>query len=199
MMVEHYRKTQVNKVDVTRAGGPHGGGGGYAKVVGKMNHEIVMGGNPHARLSLDVNNDTYEADINTHSTDGSNVQYFVRDSKVAEAPAVGVYPSVKFSYHDAGLKQSDFKSVDSDEFHKDLIGWAKSSTVVEMNGMTYKNGSSNGIHDIHDNNGEPAGSGHSNMPNEDGYAVFYTADGAGGFNKKEVFTKFAEQNDPAQG
>jgi hypothetical protein len=182
-------------VDVTRTGAPHGGGGGYAKVVGKMNHEIVMaGGNPHARLALDVGTDSYEADINTHSTDGSNVQYLVRDSKVADAPKPGAYPSATFSYDGEGLKQADFKSVGSDEFHNDLVGWAKSSYLVEMNGMTYSNGGgSHGIHDIHQNSGEPAGSGHSNEVNKDGYAAFYTADAAGGYDKKEVFVKFAEQ------
>ena len=180
-------------MDVTRFAPPHGGGGpsSYAKVVGKMDHEIIMGGNPHARLALNVNSDTYEADVNTHSTDGSNVQYLVRDSKVAEAPKPGTYPSATFSYDGAGLKQADFKSVDSDEFHKDLVGWATGSYLVEMNGATYANGASHGIHDIHLNSGEPAGSGHANQINQDGYVSFCTADPAGGYDKKDVFVKFA--------
>lgn len=52
------------------------------------------------------------------------------------------------------------------------------------------------MHDLHDNNGKPKGSGHSNHPNQDGALALYTLDRAGRNTRRWIFIKFQTQSLP---
>jgi uncharacterized protein YukJ len=61
--------------------------------------------------------------------------------------------------------------------------------------VTYSDGT--GIHDIHMNSGEPAGSGFANRVNEDGALAFYYRPAGAPPYRRWVFIKFASQDLPA--
>ncbi|MHB2019846.1 MAG: DUF2278 family protein [Candidatus Xenobia bacterium] len=180
----------------------HRGQGQFADIVGEFDHEVDLGGHgePHARFDMNVNGDTYEADINVHSvrnpdgsSGGSDVEYAIQDQVVPSMPADGVH-AANFSYADQGLQESNFKTVDSETFHQQLEQLASQSSRIELLGMTYHDANKNGIHDIHMNSGEDGS--WQNHPNEDGAAKFYIQGNDGQIHCDTVYIKFQSQHLP---
>ena len=140
----------------------------------------------------------FECAVNIHSTDGSLVQYSDRleDQTGKPAPAIG-FTQTPLSYAALGLKQADFKPIQDGDLHTLLTGYAQTCSSMAAFGHTYSDGS--GLHDVHQNSGEPGGSGHPNQSGQDGALVFYfnkAAQGSMGPFARWVFVKFATQTLP---
>ena len=69
---------------------------------------------------------------------------------------------------------------------------ADTAAMIVAYGFTYDQG--DGIHDIHMNSGEPAGSSHANQVNKDGALVFYYRDERQDVLRRWVFIKFSTQS-----
>ncbi|HEY3997542.1 MAG TPA: DUF2278 family protein [Candidatus Xenobia bacterium] len=168
-------------------------------VTGEFDHEVVLHGGhgePHARMDLNVQGQTYEADINVHSMEnpdgsqgGSNVEYAVRDQTVTSLPQDGVTPGSNESYVKDGLTEADFQQVDDDQLHQQLMTMAQQSSRVSLSGQMYNDGpGKSGIHDLHQNSGDP-----TRASEPDGVSRFYIPNGAGTWDEKSVYIKFQSQ------
>lgn len=134
----------------------------------------------------------YEAAVNIHSTDGSDLQFAETEENVpaADLPSIGFAPA-KLSYAALGLAQADFRQQTEEELHVALLNLAQNAERIAVYGHTY--GGGDGLHDVHMNSGEPPSSGHPNPSNQDGALIFYRKDGDGAI-AHWLFLKFASQS-----
>jgi uncharacterized protein YukJ len=146
----------------------------FARVIGRyQNEHLQHAKSSHLVLDLEVNgNPSFEADVNIHSTDRSNVQYAVTD-QILSAPLTvseGIDTNVTLSYQQLGLKESDFVSVGTNDFYAYLSPQASHCDLIIIYGYLYRDGTKQGIHDIHMNTtGDP----HYQQRDHDGAIGFY--------------------------
>jgi len=135
----------------------------------------------------------YECAFNTESASGGPAsQYLVKEEAIqlSNFPNYG-FSSAKVSYDGLGLKQSQFATIQNGALRSAVYSWAGSASIISAYGITYSGG--DGLHDIHMNSGEKAGSGHPNLVNQDGVLVFYYRPAGGQPFRRWVFIKFASQ------
>ena len=172
----------------------------YGAMVGTIDGPLGAGNANHVKIPIRVATGPYtgryQLAFNTESTDQSQVQYCIRDEAItlADVPGVGFTDDASLSYAAIGLGQKDFTTVANGKLRTIVVDSAQGSDLIAAYGYTYSNGT--GMHDLHDNNGEPKGSGHSNHPNQDGALALYTLDRAGRNTRRWIFIKFQTQSLP---
>ena len=135
----------------------------------------------------------YECAFNTESSSsGSQSQFAVKEEAIqlSDIPEYG-FSSAAVSYRAMGLKQSDFQPIQNGALRTSVFDWANKASLITAYGITYPGG--DGLHDIHMNSGEPTGSGHPNLTNEDGVLVFYNRPQGEQPFRRWVFIKFSTQ------
>src|SRR5262249_15450327 len=139
----------------------------------------------------------YRLAFNTESTQGHTpVQYYVHDEPVtmAEVPAEGFETDASLSYAELGLHQANFRPIANGRLPTIVHDSAQDSDLITAYGFTFNDGG--GIHDLHYNNGEPAGSHFPNHPNKDGALSFYYLNRFGATTRRWIFIKFQTQRLP---
>ena len=134
----------------------------------------------------------YECAFDTQGRGEGESSVLVVEQAADTAPESGFTTDASLSYSGLKLDPASFKPVTKMDLGSMIADWADRSSAVVVYGVTYDTG--DGIHDVHMNSGESAGSGHANHPNQDGAILFYyaAADGAQA-TQKWVFTKFPGQ------
>ena len=179
-------------------------GNKFGGLVGEIDHITL---NPHDGPKPDDNHiyiwikvpagplaGKYECAFNTQSNQGGAAcQFAVFEEEIT----LGDFPSFGFwdaevSYPGLGLKQSDFQPIQNGQLRSAVRDWAQDASMITAYGFTYPGG--DGIHDIHMNSGEPAGSGHPNHVNQDGALVMYYRDDRHNPHRRWIFLKFQTQH-----
>jgi hypothetical protein len=172
----------------------------YGAVVGKVEGPLSDADDNHVYIPVRVmagpNSGLFRLSFNTESTDNHPDQYCVRDETItmANVPPVGFTGDASLSYAAIGLKQTAFKSIENGKLRMLVHDAAHQADLVVAYGKTFSDGG--GIHDIHYNNGEPAGSQFHNDPNHDGALVFYFLTQSGQPYRRWFFIKFDTQSLP---
>jgi len=171
----------------------------FGRIIGTYRSQhIEHAKSSHLVLKVDVDNKIYEADVNIHSRDGSNVEYAIMDIPINNDLSDlkdGIDRDVHLSYTKLGLKQTDFESVNQNDFYTYLSNLALHADKIIIYGFIYHDPHLNGIHDIHMCSQDMAWS-RFPIRNEDGAIGFY-------FGGKEkhvqwVYIKFATQYLPSE-
>ncbi len=144
----------------------------------------------------------FECAVNIHSTDGSLVQYSdMLEDRTGKPVPGGGFTKTPLSYAALGVTQANFKSIQDGDLHTLLTGYAQTCDHMAAFGHTYSDGT--GLHDVHQNSGEPGGSGHPDQTGQDGALVFYFNSAAQGNTQgspkpyaRWVLVKFATQSLP---
>jgi len=116
----------------------------------------------------------YECAVHTRLTYESNMRVCVFKEllEVEKWPDFGIYiTGQSLSYQDLGLAPGDFSEVERRSLNDELSGFAIRADRIQVYGFACPGG--NGIHDIHQNSGEPPHMTRSNRPGEDGALLFY--------------------------
>jgi hypothetical protein len=183
----------------------------FGGLVGTVDHLTLTPHDPQNRNNNPDNNHVYiwievpagrfagkyECAFNTESNQkGSTSQYHVREEQVdlADFPTVGFWDA-EVSYAGLGLTQADFQDITNGQLRSAVSNWARDCILVTAYGIVYPRG--DGLHDIHMNSGERAGSQHANLSNQDGALVFYHRNADGTPYRRWVFIKFSTQDLPA--
>jgi len=172
----------------------------YGVIVGKIDGPLSDADNNHifipVRIATGGHAGRYQLAFNTESNQGPAVQYHIHDEPIAMADVPGeeFTTDASLSYHDLGLHQAGFRTVSNGKLRTIVHNSAMNSDLVAAYGFTFSDGS--GLHDIHFNNGEKAGSGHANQPNKDGALVFYYLNRSGQTTRRWIFIKFQSQSLP---
>lgn len=156
----------------------------YASVVGTVVQDsekpITGRSGDHLQFYVDIGGGTrYQVDVNTQSSDGSEVEVYVANEAIpastanANQPfgpqAYGLFPDAKLSYAGLGLTNNDFEATPYSQLDNLLKAKLDASTFVAIYGMTFDDGGENGkgIHETHFNHGKT---------NQDGALVIYSID-----------------------
>jgi hypothetical protein len=184
----------------------------FGGLVGTVDHLTLTPHDPQDRENNPDNNHVYiwidvpagkytgkyECAFNTESNQvGSTTQYYVYEERLdlADFPTVGFWDA-QVSYVGLGLTQSDFRDIENGQLRSAVNNWAKDCTLVGAYGVVYSRG--DGLHEIHMNSGEPAGSKYPNRENEDGALIFYYRNAGGTPFRRWIFIKFSTQDLPTQ-
>jgi hypothetical protein len=174
----------------------------YAAVVGTVEqsteHPIMGRAGDHLQFYLDVGGGVrYQVDINTESSDGSEIEVYIADQDVNPsgsnpdepfgAPAYGVFPNAAVSYKAMGLNDGDFAPLSDFRIDGQLEAALNAADFVTVYGMTFDDGGADGkgVHETHFNKGKT---------NQDGAILIYSVDSATG-NPKRTWFFFKCQND----
>lgn len=174
-------------------------GNQFGELTGEFDHWTLRsehGGrdNPnHIYVWIRTRTGAFEVAVNVHSIDrgpggDAGLQYALVDQ---DAPA-GTWPQAgwqaqRLSYQRLGVTQADFRDVTSGELRALIVDRASTCQRISALGLTYPDGT--GLHQVHLNSGNPAGSGFANLQNEDGALIFYSDGGVA----RWVFLKFQTQ------
>lgn len=170
----------------------------YGELVGKVNGPLSDADNNHVFIPIFVAAGTgagvWKVAFNVESNAAPKAaQYHVVDEAIAttDFPKGGFYAKARLSYQEIGLKTSEFKLIQNGMLRTVVHSTVSHAELVAVYGFTFPGG---GIHDVHYNNGEPAGSGHSNRPNEDGALAVYFHETSGQAVRRWIFIKFQSQH-----
>ena len=173
----------------------------YGALVGTIDGPLSDADDNHvyifARIATGQYAGRYKFAFNTESTEGhAEDEYYVYDEPIsmAEVPSEGFTEDASLSYVALGLHQSNFRTVQNGRLRTIVHDSAQSSDMVAAYGVTFDDGT--GMHDLHYNNGEPAGGSFKNEPNQDGALVFYYLNHAGQTTRRWIFIKFQTQSLP---
>jgi len=173
----------------------------YGALVGTIDGPLSDADDNHVflpvRIAVGGHAGRYRLAFNTESTQGhAPVQYDVHDEPIAMAdvPSEEFTTDASLSYPALGLHQVDFRTVSNGQLRTIVHDSAQDSDLVAAYGVTFSDGG--GIHDLHYNNGEPAGSHFPNHPNHDGALVFYYFNRVGATTRRWIFIKFQTQSLP---
>jgi hypothetical protein len=173
----------------------------YGAIVGTLDGPLNNADNNHigipVRIATGPSAGRYILQVNTESSQDSGQpadEYFVFDEPIAMAdvPAEGFTREASLSYAGMGLHQPEFQVVTNGMLRTIVANSAANADLVSAYGFTFPGG----LHDIHYNNGEPAGSHFPNKPNEDGALAFYMLNLAGQTTRRWIFIKFQSQSLP---
>ena len=119
-------------------------------------------------------------------------QYCVLDEPVGETelPEDGFTEEVSLSYRDFGIGPEQFRTVENGFLRAVVHASLARAHLVAAYGFTFPGG---GIHDLHYNYGEPAGSTHINQPGKDGALAVYFRSAEGGYVRRWILIKFQSQ------
>ena len=134
----------------------------------------------------------FEVAFNTQSSDHTDAQYYVYEEAVdpQDIPGVG-FESAEVSYTGLGLHQSDFVSIGNGTLRTMITEYAHAADLITAYGFVY--GGGDGLHEVHMNSGEPAGSHFPNHVNQDGTLLFHHMHEQDGPFRRWVFLKFGTQ------
>jgi uncharacterized protein YukJ len=166
----------------------------YGGLTGVLDGPIAAGSFNHILIYIKVDSENrYELAFNTESTDNSDDKYDVVEENVeaSQLPPQGFEQDSTVDYQKLGLTENDFQSIANSQLSQSVQSSLQQADLITAYGFTYSNGS--GLHDIHYNNGEPAGSRHPNSPGQDGALAIYYKDSAGNIKRRWFFIKFQEQ------
>jgi hypothetical protein len=172
----------------------------YSAVVGTIEQgsekPITGRSGDHLQFYVNIGNGArYQADVNTQSSDGSEIEVFIADELLQEsgdnpdepfgAPAYGRFPNVQLSYLGLGLKDVDFAPMPYYRIEGQLRAALDTAVFVSIYGMTFDDGGPDGkgIHDTHLNPGQT---------NRDGAVVIYWLD-SGVPKRSWYFFKFQNE------
>jgi len=173
----------------------------YGAIVGTIDGPLSDADDNHVfipvRVAVGNHAGRYRLAFNTESTAGhAPVQYYVHDEPItmADVPSEEFTTDASLSYTEIGLHQAIFRTVSNGRLRTIVHDSAQASDLVSAYGVTFNDGT--GMHDLHFNNGEPAGSHHANRPNQDGALVFYYFNRSGATTRRWIFIKFQTQHLP---
>jgi hypothetical protein len=194
VFMSHHHHSLLNPVAPGSHRLPHNA---YGAIVGTVDGPMSDADDNHVfifvRIAAGEIAGRYQLAFNTESTDHSSVQYDIHDEPItmADVPSEGFTTDASLSYTDLGLHQSNFQTVLNGKLRTIVHDSAQDSDLIAAYGFTFSDGG--GMHDLHFNNGEPAGSGHSNQPNHDGALAFYSLNRSGQTTRRWIFIKFQTQ------
>ncbi len=169
----------------------------FIAVVGKVNGPLNDADDNHVEIKLHVGSGTgagdYRVEFNVESTSvPKDAEYYVLDQPVnsTDLPPEGVTNDASVDYKAMGLQQSNFKTIGNGNLRTVVHSSIDKSFLVTAYGFTFPG---NGVHMIHFNNGEKAGSTHANHPGKDGALVIYYKDINGNIIRRWIFLKFQSQ------
>jgi hypothetical protein len=178
----------------------------YAAVVGTIaqNSERPITGRSgdHLQFYLQIGNGMqYQIDVNTQSSDGSNIEVYIADQDIDQtgtnpgepfgAPAYGVFPDAHLSYAAMGLTDADFAPMAYYRIDGQLSAALNTASFVTVYGMSFDDGGSNGkgVHDTHYNPEDV---------DQDGAIAIYWLDPTTNAPKRSwFFFKFQDETIPA--
>jgi hypothetical protein len=138
----------------------------------------------------------YECAVHTRLTYESRIQscWFTEPLETEKWPNFGVYTEDQsLSYRSLGLTTNSFFPVGRRSLSDELSAFAARSDRIQVYG--FANAQGNGVHDIHQNSGEPPHRTRSDRPSKDGALVFYYGDRPGiPAHKLWLCLKFEEQS-----
>ena len=136
----------------------------------------------------------YECAFNIHSTDQSDVLFtdWPEDMTGKTLPTPG-FTDTSISYAALVIKDADFAPVQQGDLQTVVTHYAGTCTLMAAYGTTYTEGT--GLHDIHLNAGEQAGSARADRTGQDGALVFYLGGTEGAaLSAHWIFVKFSTQS-----
>lgn len=174
----------------------------FAGVVGTVEQSTekpITGRNgDHLQFYLDVGGGSrYQIDVNTQSSDGSEIGVYIADQDVNTsgsnpdepfgAPAYGVFPNATLSYAAMGLNDKDFAPLPYFRIESQLEAALNASDFVVAYGLSFDDGGSDGkgVHQTHFN---------PSKANQDGAIAVYSVD-SGTKNPKRSWFFFKFQNE----
>ena len=173
----------------------------YGALVGTIDGSLSDADDNHVfifvRISKGKYVGRYKLAFNTEANQGhAPVEFYVYDEPItmAEVPGEDFTTEASLSYAGIGLHETNFSEVINGKLRTIVHASAQDSDLVEAFGVTFSDGT--GIHDLHHNNGEPAGSHFPNLPNQDGALAFYSLNRAGQTTRRWIFIKFKTQRLP---
>ncbi len=173
----------------------------YGALVGSVDGPLGDQNSHHVFIMIRVQSGEhaglYQAAVNVDSEDPTtDSQYFIRDEAITadDVPPEGFDPDAQLSYAALGLVQDDFTTANAGNLRTLVHSAVLTSTSISVYGFTYSDGT--GIHDVHMNSGEPQGSSHPSLTNQDGALACYRTQGDGTLVRRWVFVKFSSQRLP---
>lgn len=173
----------------------------YGAVVGVLDGPLGDADDNHVFINIRIRKGQYagryQAAFNVQSTQaGSHSEYHVLDEQISpeQIPPEDFDADASLSYAALGLKQSDFQPIENGKLRTIVHSTVQQSEWISVYGFTYSNGT--GIHDIHMNSGEPAGSKFPSRPNQDGALACYYRTQEGDEVRRWIFIKFSSQQLP---
>ena len=147
----------------------------------------------HIYLWLNCNDKFYECAVNTESDDFSEVEFAsFTQVDTNPIPADG-FQSEQFSFSSVdGLSQSSFRELENSDLRDLVSQYAVQSKKIAVYGVTYNTG--DGIHDVHQNSGEPGGSSFEERVDQDGALAFYSDGPKNQTFVRWIFIKFQTQS-----
>jgi len=171
----------------------------YGALVGTLDGPLSDADDNHVfipvRIAAGDHAGRYRLAFNTESTTHhAPVQYAVHDEPIAMAnvPGEEFTREASLSYAALGLHQATFRTVSNGKLRMIVHDSAREADVVAAYGFTFSDGG--GMHDLHFNNGEPAGSPFANHPHQDGALVLYYLNRFGATTRRWIFIKFQTQS-----
>ena len=144
----------------------------YAAVVGTVEqtteHPIIGRAGDHLQFYLDVGGGArYQVDVNTQSSDGSDIEVYIADQDVNAAgsnpdepfkarPPMASFPMLAVSYKAMGLNDGDFAPLSDFRIDGQLESALNAADFVTVYGMTFDDGGPDGkgVHETHYNKGK---------------------------------------------
>lgn len=173
----------------------------YGALVGVLDGPLSDADDNHVFILIRVRKGNfagrYKAAFNVASSDpNTHSEYYVRDEEItaAEIPPEDFDANASLSYAALGLKQANFRPIENGKLRTIVHSTVQQSEWISVYGFTFSDGT--GIHDIHMNSGEPAGSKHPNKPNQDGALACYYRTQEGQEVRRWIFIKFSSQSLP---
>lgn len=119
-------------------------------------------------------------------------EYFILDEAItdAEFPKPGFIQSAHLSYAELGLHNAQFTVVTNGKLRTLVHSSISHAQLVVAYGFTFPGG----LHDVHYNNGEPAGSKHPARVGKDGALSLYYHEASGQAVRRWIFIKFQSQS-----
>ena len=173
-------------------------GGVYGSLVGVINGPLSNADNNHVFIPVFVSTGAGQGVWKIAFNVESNLppkaaQYYVVDEAITDAdfPKPGFVQNVHLSYAELGLKNAQFTVVTNGKLRTLVHSSVDHAKLVAAYGFTFPGG---GLHDVHYNNGEPAGSGHPAHPGKDGALTLYYHEASGQAVRRWIFIKFQTQS-----
>jgi uncharacterized protein YukJ len=194
MSLHNFEKHKINPVPLKTPNVP---ANVYGALVGVLNGPLSDADNNHIFIPVHVaagnTAGVYKIAFNVESNAAPKAaQYYVLDEAIQDKdfPHEGFSTNAHLSYHELGLVQSEFKTIQNGLLRTVVHSSVQKAKLISAYGFTFQGG---GLHDIHYNNGEKPSSGHANRPGKDGALALYFHDAAGRAIRRWIFIKFQTQ------
>jgi hypothetical protein len=194
----HHHQQPIPQPPVPQPHHPNGSAGDhFVAVAGRVNGPLGDADDNHVEIKLLVASGagagSYKVEFNVESNaTPKDAQYFIVDHSItaAELPHEGVTNDAILDYKAMKLQQANFKTISNGNLRTIVHSSLSHAVLVVADGFTFPG---NGVHMIHDNNGERPGSAHGNHPKQDGALAVYFKDLTGQLFRRWIFLKFQSQ------